>query len=62
MDRIERNDATVMIFPVWWWSMPALMKSWVDRVWSNGCAYCAIEGAAYPPQILVRARELGREF
>jgi len=42
--------------------MPALMKSGLDRVWRNGCAYCAIEGAAYPPQILVRARELGREF
>jgi NAD(P)H dehydrogenase (quinone) len=38
MDRIERNDATVMIFPVWWWSMPAVMKGWVDRVGNNGWA------------------------
>ena len=36
MARIERNDATVMVFPVWWWSMPALLKGWIDRVWNNG--------------------------
>lgn len=39
MARIERNEATVMVFPVWWWSMPALMKGWIDRVWNNGWAY-----------------------
>jgi NAD(P)H dehydrogenase (quinone) len=41
MARIERNDATVMVFPVWWWSMPALLKGWIDRVWNNGWAYGA---------------------
>lgn len=39
MRRVERNEATVMIFPVYWWSMPALMKGWIDRVWNNGWAY-----------------------
>jgi NAD(P)H dehydrogenase (quinone) len=32
MQRIERNEATVMVFPVYWWSMPALLKGWIDRV------------------------------
>jgi NAD(P)H dehydrogenase (quinone) len=39
MDRIRRNEAMVMIFPVWWWSMPAVLKGWIDRVWNNGFAY-----------------------
>jgi len=39
MARIERNDATLMIFPVYWWSVPALLKGWIDRVWNNGWAY-----------------------
>jgi NAD(P)H dehydrogenase (quinone) len=39
MQRVERNDATVMIFPVFWWSMPALQKGWIDRVWNHGWAY-----------------------
>src|SRR5262245_56488305 len=29
MQRIERNEATVMIFPVYWWSMPAMLKGWI---------------------------------
>ncbi len=39
MERIERNDATIMIFPVYWWSAPAILKGWIDRVWNNGWAY-----------------------
>jgi NAD(P)H dehydrogenase (quinone) len=45
MARIERNEATVMIFPVWWWSMPAVLKGWIDRVWNHGWAY---GGRDYP--------------
>ena len=41
MRRIERNAATVLVFPVWWWSLPAVMKGWIDRVWNNGWAYGA---------------------
>ncbi len=39
MARIERNDAIVMFFPVWWWSLPAMLKGWIDRVWNHGWAY-----------------------
>lgn len=46
MARVERNEATVMVYPVWWWSMPALMKGWIDRVWNHGWAYGG--GATYP--------------
>ncbi len=41
MRRVERNEATVMVFPVYWWSVPALLKGWIDRVWNNGWAYGA---------------------
>jgi NAD(P)H dehydrogenase (quinone) len=39
MERIERNEATVMIFPVYWWSVPGVLKGWIDRVWNHGWAY-----------------------
>jgi len=32
-------DALLMLFPLWWYSMPAIMKGWVDRVWAYGLAY-----------------------
>ncbi|NEY92224.1 NAD(P)H oxidoreductase [Tabrizicola oligotrophica] len=38
-ERIARNEALVFLFPVWWWSVPATTKGWIDRVWNNGWAY-----------------------
>lgn len=32
-------DAVILLFPLWWYSMPAIMKGWVDRVWAFGLAY-----------------------
>jgi NAD(P)H dehydrogenase (quinone) len=37
--RIERADAICLVFPLYWWGMPAMMKGWVDRVWNWGWAY-----------------------
>ncbi len=37
--RIDRADALVLVYPVYWWSMPALLKGWIDRVFTNGWAY-----------------------
>ena len=38
-NRLNSNDAVVMIFPLWWWSMPAMLKGWIDRVWNYGLTY-----------------------
>lgn len=37
--RIERADTLVLVYPVYWWSFPALLKGWIDRVFSNGWAF-----------------------
>ncbi|MET1410994.1 NAD(P)H-dependent oxidoreductase [Roseibium sp. HPY-6] len=37
--RIGRSDAICLVFPLFWWGMPAMTKGWVDRVWSWGWAY-----------------------
>ena len=29
----------IFIYPTWWMGMPALLKGWVDRVYSKGFAY-----------------------
>lgn len=51
--RIDRSDALVLVYPVYWWSMPALMKGWIDRVFVNGWAYDDVPGAKV-------AKKLGR--
>ncbi|KAK9367586.1 flavoprotein-like protein [Lipomyces kononenkoae] len=32
-------DFLILQFPLWWWSMPAILKGWVDRVYAYGFAY-----------------------
>ncbi len=32
-------DAVLFSFPMWWFSMPAILKGWVDRVFAYGFAY-----------------------
>jgi len=32
-------DALIFQFPIWWFSMPAILKGWVERVYSLGFAY-----------------------
>lgn len=38
-ERIDRADALVLVFPVYWWSLPGQLKGWIDRVFTNGWAY-----------------------
>jgi NAD(P)H dehydrogenase (quinone) len=32
-------DALILQFPLWWFTMPAVLKGWVDRVFACGFAY-----------------------
>jgi NAD(P)H dehydrogenase (quinone) len=32
-------DAVILQFPLWWFSMPAILKGWVERVFAYGFAY-----------------------
>ncbi|MGW0250775.1 NAD(P)H-dependent oxidoreductase [Nocardia goodfellowii] len=36
---VESADVVAVLFPVYWWSLPALAKGWIDRVFSRGWAY-----------------------
>ncbi|MFE5512690.1 NAD(P)H oxidoreductase [Streptomyces sp. NPDC056529] len=39
MERILDADVVVAVFPVYWQSVPAVLKGWIDRVWNYGFAY-----------------------
>ncbi|MBW5448875.1 flavodoxin family protein [Cohnella sp. CFH 77786] len=36
---IAQADAITFIYPIWWTGMPAILKGYVDRVFSYGFAY-----------------------
>ncbi|MFC7891692.1 NAD(P)H oxidoreductase [Streptomyces sp. NPDC057381] len=39
MRRILAAEVVVAVFPVYWQSVPAILKGWIDRVWNYGFAY-----------------------
>lgn len=39
IDKLEWCDFLLLQFPLWWWSVPAILKGWFDRVLVNGHAY-----------------------
>lgn len=41
---IEEADRIIFLFPNWWYGMPAILKGYVDRVFSFGFAYTTVEG------------------
>lgn len=42
--RIDKATALVLVYPIYWWSMPALLKGWIDRVFVNGWAFDSADG------------------
>lgn len=38
-EKLMWADTVILQFPLWWYSMPAILKGWVDRVYSMGFAY-----------------------
>ncbi len=37
--RLDATDTLVQVYPLYWWSFPALLKGWIDRVFTQGWAY-----------------------
>jgi len=37
--KLQWADAVILQFPLWWFSMPAILKGWVERVYAYGFAY-----------------------
>lgn len=42
--RLDKADSVLLVYPLYWWSFPALLKGWIDRVFTRGWAYDDAEG------------------
>ncbi|SFC64082.1 Putative NADPH-quinone reductase (modulator of drug activity B) [Parapedobacter composti] len=43
IEKIKWSDHMVWIHPLWWWSYPAVMKGFIDRVFLPGITYTVNE-------------------
>ncbi|MEH3068144.1 MAG: NAD(P)H-dependent oxidoreductase [Aeromicrobium erythreum] len=39
LDALLRADLLVLSFPLWWFSVPAVLKGWIDRVFVMGAVF-----------------------
>lgn len=37
--QLKRTETVILVFPTWWFGMPALLKGWFDRVWAPDVAF-----------------------
>jgi putative NADPH-quinone reductase len=54
---LRRAEALLLVYPTWWYGMPAMLKGWFDRVWSPGVAFRLGSGAIEP--LLTNIRRIG---
>ncbi|MCW3463894.1 NAD(P)H-dependent oxidoreductase [Chitinophaga nivalis] len=38
-EKVRWADVIIFQFPLWWFTVPAILKGWIDRVYANGFAY-----------------------
>ena len=51
-EKIKWADMLIFQFPVWWSSIPAILKGWIDRVFLPGVVHNVAEGKIYNTGLL----------
>jgi len=51
---LRRAEALVLVYPTWWYGLPAILKGWFDRVWAPGVAFTLGAGAIEPALTNIR--------
>lgn len=51
-EKVSQADGLVLIHPIWWTGPPAILKGWIDRVFSLGFAYNFDEKDGHPIGLL----------
>jgi NAD(P)H dehydrogenase (quinone) len=48
IERLRRCNGLVLVFPTWWYGMPAILKGYIDRVWLPGVVFKLDRGRTRP--------------
>ena len=46
LDQLRWAEGLVFVYPTWWYSMPAMLKGWIDRVWVPHATFDLPKGLA----------------
>jgi NAD(P)H dehydrogenase (quinone) len=57
-DQLVGAEAIVLIYPAWWYGMPAMLKGYFDRVWLPGVAFDVTPAGKVKTDRLQRIRRI----
>jgi NAD(P)H dehydrogenase (quinone) len=55
---LRRAEALLLVYPTWWFGLPAMLKGWFDRVWVPGVAF-RLDGTGGLQPLLTNIRRIG---
>jgi len=57
-EQLATTDAIVLVYPAWWYGMPAMLKGYFDRVWLPGVAFDVTPDGRVVTERLQRIRRI----
>jgi putative NADPH-quinone reductase len=39
VEALQWAEGLILVYPTWWYSQPAILKGWIDRVWRPGITF-----------------------
>jgi NAD(P)H dehydrogenase (quinone) len=57
-DMLMQAEALVLVYPAWWYGMPAMLKGYFDRVWLPGVAFDVLPDGTVSTERLKRLRRI----
>ncbi|HUD62763.1 MAG TPA: NAD(P)H-dependent oxidoreductase [Acetobacteraceae bacterium] len=57
-EQLATADAIVLVYPAWWYGMPAMLKGYFDRVWLPGVAFDVTPDGRVVTERLQRIRRI----
>jgi NAD(P)H dehydrogenase (quinone) len=54
--RLKAADGLVLVFPQWWFNLPAIMKGFIDRIFAPGVAFESDEPSGHMVPLMTHIR------
>jgi putative NADPH-quinone reductase len=56
VDQLHWAEGLVLVYPTWWYGMPAMLKGWFDRVWLPGVTFDVVPDQPIKPHKMSNIR------
>ncbi|MDP2119443.1 MAG: NAD(P)H-dependent oxidoreductase [Hoeflea sp.] len=57
--RLKAAEGLIFVYPTWWYGLPAMLKGWLDRVWTGDLTFEIPDGPGPIKPLMTHVRLLG---